>query len=445
MSEELELSATQVVRGADGSARRQLREYLLRGPEGELRWGEPRLRIGSHPGNDLVLKHRSVSRFHLEIEAGRSGFRVRDLESTNGTFLNGIRVHEAFLPERATLRVAQVPLEFALTGAAVEIPSERAEELHGLIGRSPAMREVFALLLRAAQSDATVLIEGESGTGKERAAFALHAAGRRAGGPFVVVDCAALPATLLESELFGHERGAFTGAVARSEGRFLEASGGTLFLDEVGELPLELQPKLLRAIETKVVRRLGASATEQADARVVAATNRDLAREVNRGSFREDLYYRLAVVRVTMPPLRTRLEDIPVLVSHFVRRALAEEPARANELLAGISEENWRRLEALRWPGNVRELRNFIERTLALSGGAFLPADALPEPPPPAAGGLGLDLGRPLSELKRELLERIEREYLEGQLARHGNNLSAAARAAGMDRMNFKRLLKKYR
>jgi DNA-binding NtrC family response regulator len=443
VSEELELSATQVVRGRDGISRRQLREYRLRGPEGELTVSAPRLRVGSHPGNDLVLKHRSVSRFHLEIEAGPSGFRVRDLESTNGTFLNGIRIHDAFLPERATLRVAKVSLEFSLTGGSVEIPAERAEELHGLLGCSTAMREVFALLARAAPSDATVLIDGESGTGKERAAIALHAASRRARGPLVVVDCAALPATLLESELFGHERGAFTGAVARSQGRFQEASGGTLFLDEIGELPLELQPKLLRAIESRVVRRLGGSAAEPVDVRLVAATNRDLAREVNRGSFREDLYYRLAVVRITLPPLRARLEDIPVLVGHFVRGALRAEPARAEEILAGVSEENWRRLASLRWPGNVRELRNFIERTLIMSSGPLV-VDEAPPVAAPSPGPLAVDLDRPLTLLKRELLEQVEREYLQGQLARHGN-ISAAARAAGMDRMNFKRLLKKHR
>jgi DNA-binding NtrC family response regulator len=441
-----ELTATMVVRGSDGVPRLRVREFVLRAPDGEeRRVGATRFRIGSHPGNDLVLKHRSISRFHLEIEACAEGFRVRDLDSTNGTWLNGVRIHDAYLPARAMLRVAQQPLEFALTGAEAEVPTSSQDAFHGLLGGSPAMREVLALLARAAASDVTVLLEGESGTGKERAAWALHAAGRRAGGPFVVLDCAALPATLLESELFGHERGAFTGAVARSDGRFREAHGGTLLLDEIGELPLELQPKLLRAIETKVVRRLGSTASDRVDVRLVAATNRDLAREVNRGSFREDLYYRLAVVRVTLPPLRARREDIRPLVAHFVRAALADDPARAEQTIAGVSEENWQRLEQLRWPGNVRELRNFIERTLVLSDGGLVADVPAATPPPPESGAsrLAVDLDRPFTEQKHALAEAFEREYLLGQLARHGN-ISAAARAAGMDRMNFKRLLRRY-
>ncbi len=446
-------AATQLVVGPGGVPQRQVSEVLLSGPlVGERRLSSPRLTVGSHPSNDVVLADPTVSRFHLELEAGPRGYRLRDLDSTNGTWLNGIRVGEAWLPQAASLRLGQAVLQFSLTGAGVRVPASEREELAGLVGRSPRMRELFGLLERAAPTDATVLVEGESGTGKELVAAALHRASRRAGGPFVVLDCAAVPTTLIESEFFGHERGAFTGAVSRADGRFREADGGTLFLDEIGELPLELQPKLLRVLESKQVRRLGATQAEKVDVRLVAATNRDLAREVNRGSFREDLYYRLAVLRVKLPALRERLEDLPLLVRHFVAQSLPDEPARVDEIIGGISEENWSRLRALPWRGNVRELRNFIERTLALSGGLGAPptlvsgagAGAVTGAAAPGQTG-AIDLDRPFTEHKAEVIERWERAYLLGQLARHGNNVSAAARAAGLDRMNFKRLLRRYR
>jgi DNA-binding NtrC family response regulator len=278
-------------------------------------------------------------------------------------------------------------------------------------------------------------------------AQAVHQASPRAGGPFVVLDCAAVPATLMESELFGHERGAFTGASARREGRFTEAHGGTLLLDELGELPLELQPKLLRVLESRQVRPLGAAAPHAVDVRLLAATNRDLALEVNRGAFREDLYYRLAVVQVRLPPLRQRPEDIRPLTAHFIQAAMAGEPRRAEEILRGISDANWRRLEGLSWPGNVRELANFIERTLILSGGPIHSAH-IPQGgagPGAPASAPAVDLEQPFRDHKARVVQAFERAYLLGQLARHDNNVSAAARAAGLDRMNFKRLLKKYR
>ncbi|HBQ13683.1 MAG TPA: hypothetical protein DEF51_21945, partial [Myxococcales bacterium] len=290
----------------------------------------------------------------------------------------------------------------------------------------------------------------ESGTGKELVAEAVHAASGRAGGPLVVFDCAAIPTQLMESELFGHEKGAFTGATSQRVGRMEEADGGTLFLDELGELPLDLQPKLLRALEKREVRRVGGARTRRVDFRVVAATNRDLAAEVNRGAFREDLYYRLAVVRVRVPPLRERPEDVPRLVEHFVRRALPDDAKRAAKILASISEENRARLMAHPWPGNVRELKNLIQRTLALSTEDD-PAALEPQTAPglerrPAASDAPepvVDLDRPFSDLKKEVVESFERNYLTRQLARHEGNYSRAAAASGMDRMYFKRMLKK--
>ena len=439
--------ATQIIQDDAGLPRRRMRAYVLRGgPERvQIKVTSPRFRVGTHQANDLVVDHASVSRFHLEILADDEGFRVRDLGSTNGCFVDGLRVCEAFLPEQAMLRLGEVSLSFALTGEQEELPASEREDFFGVVGRSPAMRELFAMLERAAPTDATVLVEGESGTGKERVAAAVHQASLRAQGPFVVLDCAAVPANLMESELMGHERGAFTGATDRKDGRAREARGGTLFLDEIGELPLEMQPKLLRVLESRQVRRLGGTTTETVDFRLVAATNRDLAREVNRGSFREDLYYRLAVVQVKVPPLRQRPEDLRPLVRHFVGLFL-EDPRRSQEILRGISEENWRRLEGLPWSGNVRELRNFIERTLILSGGPIHTEYIPDQQAPNAAAGQAspVDLDRPFSQHKAAIVAAFEQAYLQGQLARHDNNVSAAARASGMDRMNFKRLLRKY-
>jgi DNA-binding NtrC family response regulator len=307
------------------------------------------------------------------------------------------------------------------------------------------MRELFGMLERVAQKDLTILLEGESGTGKERLAEAIHLRSPRAHKRFVVFDCAAVPASLMESELLGHERGAFTGAEGRRIGRFEEAQGGTLFIDEIGELPLELQPKLLRALEKREIRRIGGSQVIPVDVRVVAATNRDLVREVNRNTFREDLYYRLAVVRVRVPPLREREGDIPLLVEHFVRETLDGDEAAAREAIASITDDNWQKLLSHSWPGNVRELRNFIERTMAITGGVDV-SSAPPTRPVTARGpdgnaGPGIDLSRPFIEAREELLAAFEKGYLEAQLSRHGGNISRAARAAGLDRMHFKRLL----
>jgi DNA-binding NtrC family response regulator len=406
------------------------------------------VRVGTKEGNTLRLAAETVSRYHFEIEATPLGFLLRDLGSTNGTFVDGYRVREVYLPRRAQLKAGDVAISFEALGEDVAIELSREDRFGDALGRSSAMREVFSTLSKVAKKDLTVLLEGESGTGKERLAEAIHLASPRSRGRFVVFDCAAVPAQLMESELFGHERGAFTGAHGRRVGRFEEASGGTLFLDELGELPLDLQPKLLRVLERREVRRVGGSQVVPVDVRVVAATNRDLPREVNRGAFREDLYYRLAVVRVRVPPLRERREDIPLLVEHFVREALDGDEARAREVVAGISEANWQGLLGHSWPGNVRELRNFIERTMAMSGDVAAvesapAADAPRAGPGELAGEVSteVDLSRPYIEAREELLARFEKAYLEAMLARHGGNISRAARAAGLDRMHFKRLL----
>ncbi|MGZ3443905.1 MAG: sigma 54-interacting transcriptional regulator, partial [Polyangia bacterium] len=300
------------------------------------------LRVGSKDGNSLRLQNETVSRYHFEIEPSPLGFLLRDLGSTNGTFVDGYRVREIYLPKRATIKAGEVTLAFEALGEEVPIALSREDRFGDVLGRSPAMRELFGMLERVAQKDLTILLEGESGTGKERLAEAIHLRSPRAHKRFVVFDCAAVPASLMESELLGHERGAFTGAEQKRIGRFEEAHGGTLFIDEIGELPLELQPKVLRVLEKREIRRVGGSQVLPVDVRVVAATNRDLVREVNRNTFREDLYYRLAVVRVRVPPLREREGDVPLLVEHFVRESLDGDEVATKEAIASITEENWK-------------------------------------------------------------------------------------------------------
>ena len=432
----------------DDKPHRKIRRYRLQSAGGAPHDFQAQLvRVGSRPGNDLVLEDGAVSRIHFEIHADDIGYRIRDLDSLNGTWVDGYRVIESYLRSGCLVRAGGSELRFSVLEDEVDIPATSSDGYGPLVGSSIPMRELYAVIGRAAPTDVTVLIEGETGTGKELVARALHEQSPRAGGPFVVLDCGAVHASLLESEIFGHERGAFTGAHARRIGLLEEANQGTLFIDEVGELPIELQPKLLRALEQREIRRLGARDTIALDIRVLAATNRDLAVEVNRGGFREDLFYRLAVVQVTLPSLRDRREDIVALTEHFVRKACKGDQQRAAHMLAGIDEDNWNRLQAHPWPGNVRQLRNVIERTLALSDPHALAFD-LPGSetrPESEAAELGIDLDRPFSEQKAEVVARFEREYLEGQLARHGGNFSRAAAAAGMDRMYFKRLLKKHR
>jgi DNA-binding NtrC family response regulator len=411
------------------------------------------LRVGSKDGNSLRLQNETVSRYHFEIEPTPLGFLLRDLGSTNGTFVDGYRVRELYLPKRATIKAGEVTLAFEALGEEVPIALSREDRFGDVLGRSPAMRELFGMLERVAQKDLTILLEGESGTGKERLAEAIHLTSPRAQKRFVVFDCAAVPASLMESELLGHERGAFTGADQKRIGRFEEAHGGTLFIDEIGELPLELQPKLLRVLEKREIRRVGGSQVIPVDVRIVAATNRDLVREVNRNTFREDLYYRLAVVRVRVPPLREREGDVPLLVEHFVRESLDGDEAATKEAVASITEDNWKRLMSHPWPGNVRELRNFIERTMAITGGVDVdsapsssrPQNVAPTTVGPATlAGAAIDLARPFIEAREELLAHFEKGYLEAQLSRHGGNISRAARAAGLDRMHFKRLLARH-
>jgi DNA-binding NtrC family response regulator len=283
--------------------------------------GTDSLRIGSAADVELVLHDPTVSGRHAEIQIGARGYVVRDLGSKNGVLLGNLRVERAPLADGQRLRLGETVLVVRALGRAHALPLARPGRFGNLVAASVKMRAVVATLARLAESDLTVLLEGETGTGKEVAAQALHASGKRAGGPFVVFDCGAVPAGLVASELFGHEKGAFSGAHARRDGLFAEADGGTLFLDEIGELPLELQPVLLRALETRATRRVGSVHEERHDVRLVAATNRNLAEEVRAGRFRQDLFYRLGGARVRLPPLRERLEDVRELAGLFAAQA----------------------------------------------------------------------------------------------------------------------------
>jgi transcriptional regulator with PAS, ATPase and Fis domain len=320
------------------------------------------------------------------------------------------------------------------------------EPIHfsGMVGRSAPMRALFSLLKRAAAAEATVLIEGETGTGKEASADAIHTHSRRRDGPFVVVDCGAVPPQLLESELFGHERGSFTGATTARRGAFEAASGGTIFLDEIGELGLDLQPKLLRAIERRHIKRIGSTSYTKVDVRVVAATNRSLKGEVAAQRFRSDLFYRLAVIEIILPPLRERLSDLPLLVDNILEVLGATS---SPEIDALRSPDFLSVLSRYRWPGNIRQLRNYLERCVALGDMTTPPGtDTVPPPAKTVEAGAEdpIDLTQPLRVARDACVARFERRYLEALLARHNNNVSGAARAAGVDRIHFYRMLWKH-
>jgi DNA-binding NtrC family response regulator len=325
--------------------------------------------------------------------------------------------------------------------------------LDNILGRSPAMMRVFDLVQKAARSDANILVLGESGTGKELIARAIHTHSQRASQPFQPVDCASIPENLLESELFGHEKGAFTGAIRTKPGLVELADGGTLFLDEIGELPMPLQGKLLRALQEQQFRRVGGTGLVDVDVRVVSATNRDLRDEVLRGRFREELYYRVNVIEIRVPPLRERAGDVRLLANAFLRRY-------AHGTIHRFTEAAMQALEAYRWPGNVRELQNVVERACALAEGDTIERHDLPDSVlhgaslQKEAADRGITVAGnidtaaadlPLKEAKERWVGALEASYLQQLLERHGGNISAAARAAGIDRKTFHRLLKKHR
>jgi len=394
-------------------------------------------RIGAHKKNDLVIDDPLVSQFHCKLRVVGGVWRVEDLASTNGTRIEGVKIRDADLPlPFCRLELGNSTVLVSAAGAQAEEDVPVAASFGALRGRSAPMRKLFALLEQIAATDATVLIQGESGTGKEVIATELVQRGPRRDGRLVIVDGGAIAPSLVESELFGHARGAFTGADTDRIGAFEAANGGTLFLDEIGELPLEVQPKLLRALESREIRRVGETHTRKIDVRVIAATNRSLEVEVNQRRFREDLYYRLSVVSVQVPPLRERLEDIPELVAMFAR-ATGVPDAQAlftPEVLADLASHQW--------PGNVRELRNYVERATVLKNAPPTKSGTYRVVAPTSAPAINLDVS--FRESKEAVVEAFDRAYLTALLTWSNGNVSQAARRAGMDRIHLHRLLQRY-
>jgi transcriptional regulator with GAF, ATPase, and Fis domain len=412
-------------------------------------------RIGSAASNDLVLIDPTISRFHCSIQREGGSWRIVDTGSTNGTRVDGVRILSAELEAQAVLVVGDSRLRIRPDrGESASLPMVRA--FGSLFGGSAAMQRLFATLERVAASDIDALIHGESGTGKELVATEIVQRSARAQGPLVVVDCGSISPALVESELFGHVRGAFTGADRDREGAFEAADGGTVFLDEIGELPLELQPKLLRALEQREVRRVGTSRARRVDVRVIAATHRELEREVNRGRFRDDLFYRLAKVSVRVPPLRDRLEDLPILVDTFLSAFGRRDGGRL------FSPEVLDQMKQHDWPGNVRELRNYVERSIVLDdapppsmktmGSGTVPVFRLTGNEKPGDGSEGtastaspeIDRSIPFRLAKERAIEKFERAYIGPLLDECEGNMSKAARTARMDRMYLHQLAQKY-
>jgi DNA-binding NtrC family response regulator len=447
-----EEQATDVAAGVRAPRPEKLRLIVTQGPDRgrELELSVGTYTVGKLGSCELPLTDTQVSRQHLEIAVVADGLQVRDLGSTNGSWYNGARFERIVVGIGAVITIGGTELRVVGPGAGEELPPSDLDRYGDLVGASSQMRRIYSLLERVAPTDAAVLVQGETGTGKELVAEAIHMHSARKKGPFVVCDLGSVPRSLIESELFGHLRGAFTGADRDRQGAFVQAGRGTIFLDEIGELEMEVQPRLLRALERGQVKPVGSAVYEQVDVRVVAATNRDLLAEVKAGRFREDLYHRLAVVTIQLPPLRERRDDVPLLVRHF----LAAAATAAGRRPAHVPPPTMAALEQHDWPGNVRQLRNVLERATALAPDAealdpvLLGLDELAAPRAvgtrPDAVPLGVDPSLQFKEAKESLIQAWEREYVTALLEKAGGNVSLAARRAGIDRVYLHRLMKKH-
>lgn len=418
--------------------------------------------IGAMDDNDIVLDDDTVSRYHCRIYQDDDAYLVSDQGSTNGTFVNRVRVRDAFLKPGCTITLGKTDLRFHILDERLEITPSNREAFGDIVGKSVAIRETFGVLEKIAPTNVTVVIEGETGTGKEVVAKTVHHFSQRKTAPFIVFDCGAVPENLIESELFGHEKGSFTGAIMTRQGLFELAQGGTIFLDELGELSLELQPKLLRVLEQREIRRVGSNKPIKVDVRVVAATNRNLEEEVKAGRFREDLFYRLSVVRIQLPPLRERREDLALLVKHFLRNSAFNKSSEGEMKIKGITRDALDSLLSYHWPGNVRELLNVIERACSFAEEEYIHPEDLPE----HISGLGIikrratpdqttaerspnrpgkaELERTFKDAKEEWVAAFEKDYITHLLRKNNANISHAAREADIDRKYFRKLMKKY-
>ena len=442
----------------------------------ELEIVKPRVTGGRSIISDLVLADKAVSGTHFEIAARDDGYRLRDLNSRNGVYVGDLRIREVFLKPGTVFKMGHTSIQFQSMQDMVEIELSKRDRFDAIIGGSAAMRQIFAQLEKVAPSDLTVLITGETGTGKEMVARAVHNTSTRKNKPFVVLDCGSIPRELIESTLFGHEKGSFTGAVGQHIGCFEQAQGGTIFLDEIGELDISLQPKLLRVLEQREIKRVGGDRTVKVDVRVLAATNRDLREEVNKGHFREDLYFRLSVVHVELPPMRERREDIAGLANHFLRDIAGRrgmQMAFGPDAIAGMMGHAW--------PGNVREMRNVVERAAALSDGPTITradlvfgrelgasvsashdlakagvagaqravaAEAGVELPagsgPAIFDAALLKPGLGFKGAKQTVVDAFEAAYLEALLTRNDGNITRSANEAGLTRYHLRELLKRH-
>jgi DNA-binding NtrC family response regulator len=399
--------------------------------------------IGSGRSSDLMVEDSTVSRRHCEIQLIPDGYSIRDLGSTNGTYVQGVRIKSAFLDEGTEFQLGSTRLVFCPTQEMMEYKLSPKEAFGGLLGQSVPMRRVFYIAERYAQTDSTIMIEGETGTGKEVLAEEIHLHSKRRDKPFIVIDCASLAKELVASELFGHAKGAFTGAVADRVGAFEEADGGTIFLDEIGDLAPELQPQLLRVLEKREVKRVGSNTVRKINVRIITATNKKLQNEVNAGNFREDLYFRLSVVHIELPALRKRKDDIAVLTKAF----LTEFLGKGAEAKIANFDEAARALRNHDWPGNVRELRNLVEiasysdqQPIDLAAFLYLGRTRKRR----HSDGARFAADRPFKIVKQELIQEFEIAYITDLLKRHDGNVSQASRQAGIERAYLQRLIRKY-
>jgi transcriptional regulator with GAF, ATPase, and Fis domain len=437
------LSAHSVTRLNPASARL----FVMVGPDKgkSLQLGAAPLVVGTGQDCDLVLQDRSVSRRHAEVQKHGEVVIVKDLGSTNGTFFHDARVTEVHVALGGEVSFGKSRVKVVPEEVQVESKVLGSDRLGPMVGGDLRMREIFALIEDIARTDVTVVIEGETGTGKELVARAIHERSKRSDEPFVVFDCTNQPKDLIESALFGHVKGAFTGATSPRAGAFERANGGTIFLDELGEFGLDLQPKLLRVLESREVQKVGGDDYDPVDVRVIAATNRNLKAEVRAARFREDLYYRLAVVKIMLPPLRERASDIQRLIEHFISLGGHN---------FGVDPRCYATLRAYQWPGNVRELKNVVDRAGALSHGKAnvdlarflgdLDDDDKTRPSSSPGGAVPIDKAMSFKEAKGRVISDFESQYILTLLREHGNNISLAAREAGIDRKHFKDLMRKY-
>ncbi|MBV71838.1 MAG: sigma-54-dependent Fis family transcriptional regulator [Myxococcales bacterium] len=410
------------------------------------------IRIGANERNDFVLNDDTVSRFHCEIRQVNGEYLLVDKQSTNGSFVGKLKVREAILYANCEILIGNSLVRFMPIVEEVKIYPINDPRYGDMVGSSARMHDVYGLIDKIAPSELSVVIEGETGTGKELAARAIHTHSRRNKGPLVIFDCSAFPENLLESELFGHEKGAFSGAIKTHRGVFERAEGGTVFFDELGEMSTNLQPKFLRALESGEIRRVGGERTIKIDVRIVAATNRNLLSMVDDGSFRQDLFYRMAKVTMTLPPLRDRLDDLSRLAQHFLDQIKSGQPHLAD--VKGFSGDALSLMGQYDWPGNIRELRNVVERSITFCEGAYVHVADLPNDLQTRLGrspvgssapvGTPLPHGTGLKEAKEKMIAHFEKDYLFSLLERHNMNISRVAREAGIDRRHVYRLMKKY-